>query len=370
MKLRQLLIVCIGFMTLSLQAQDVHFSYYQFAPSTINPALTGAFYGNIRATALMRGQWSNVRFPSEESNNGFSTRTIFLDGNIPFGLKKGDWISAGLNILMEGNTAGVLNTKRGFSGFSVAYHLTMGKKQSSILTAGLKYGSYSLGFQESPDATTPNMFANQTPDDEDLNNLAGGQGSQGQDPKDDTNDFHFGLMLTTPMGKNSDLRIGLSMDHLLAPRFTQAQTNTNPNPNPTPTPNINTRAQLERRINFFAQFYTQLNAKLTWNPSLVYIRMGPANNILVQSMFSYQHNPNKDIIFNFGVGARLADNMDIPLYLGVDYKDWRVGLAFDTNLSGLAAATSNAGGFEIGISKIFKWNKKAAVNPKFICPRL
>ena len=98
--------------------------------------------------------------------------------------------------------------------------------------------------------------------------------------------------------------------------------------------------------------------------------MGAANNILLQSLFSYHHNEKKDIHLNFGVGVRVASNMDIPIYLGADFKDWRVGLSFDLNVSGLAASTNNAGAYELGISKIFKWDKKAKVNPKLICPRL
>ena len=369
MKLRQLLISTLCLLSISLYSQDAHFSYYQFAPATINPALTGAFYGNIRATALMRGQWYNVNFPQQNGNNGFSTRTIFVDGNIPFGLKEGDWISAGINLLMEGNTAGAVDTRRGFSGFSVAYHLTMGKDKSTILTAGVKYGSYSLAFNNTGSATTPFTVSQGAEISEDADYQTAITGADDMNNiTDNTNDFHLGFMLTTPVGKSSDLRIGLSSDHLLAPRLESNVNNMGGGMQP-PIPNLQ-GAQIERRINAFVQLYTDLSNKITYNPSIVYQSMGAASNILLQNLFSYTHNPNSDIVFNFGLGVRLADNMDVPFYVGVDYKDWRVGLSFDTNVSGLTQATSNAGAYELGISKIFKWNKKAQVKPKFICPRL
>ena len=62
--------------------------------------------------------------------------------------------------------------------------------------------------------------------------------------------------------------------------------------------------------------------------------------------------------------------MDIPFYAGADFNDWRVGLAFDANVSGLTQATSNAGAYELVVSKIFSWKKKVKVEPIFICPRL
>ena len=41
-------------------AQDPHFSMFYMAPMYLNPALTGAFDGNYRASALFRGQWGSV----------------------------------------------------------------------------------------------------------------------------------------------------------------------------------------------------------------------------------------------------------------------------------------------------------------------
>jgi type IX secretion system PorP/SprF family membrane protein len=361
MKINHFILPLFFVLSISITAQDAHFSYYQFAPSTVNPALTGAFYGNIRATALTRAQWFNVRTPNENGNQGFSTLTLLIDGNLPFGFKKGDWVSAGLNILTEGNTAGIVDTKRTFNGLSVAYHMSMGKKNPSVLSVSAKYGKYGIGFTQNDSATSPFSLSENTSitEDDDYQNAI--NGAMNGNIKDDTNDLMFGLMLTTPMGKNSDMRIGIASDHLLAPSLTTDTTGVG---------GTSRGEKINRRINAFVQLYTDLSDKLTFNPSILYQKMGKANNILLQGLFAYMPNPKKDITFNFGLGVRLASNMDVPIYLGADFKDWRVGLAFDTNISGLTQATSNAGAYELGISKIFSWNKKAQVKPKFICPRL
>lgn len=358
MKLRYWLFCCFTLAGLVGHAQDVHYSYYQFAPTVVNPALTGAYYGNIRATAIHRGQWFNVG-PAEGSNDGFTSTSLLVDGNLPFGFRKNDWISVGINLLIEGNTAGFFGLKRSFSGLSASYHFSLSEKNNSVLTAGLKYGTYGLGFTTNQSGQTGNMLENGVGFTEDQDNQS--RFSQNEN-KDDTNDFMFGLMLTTPVGDKSDIRIGIAADHFLEPRLTQDTTST-------PVPN-NQGEVLTRRLNAFVQYYTDINDQLTFNPSIVYQSMGKASNILFQGLISYTPNNKQDITLNAGLGVRVADNMDVPIYIGADFKDWRVGLAFDTNVSGLTQATSNAGAYELAVTRIFSWEKKAKINPKFICPRL
>ncbi|MBT8232369.1 MAG: PorP/SprF family type IX secretion system membrane protein [Saprospiraceae bacterium] len=366
MNIKQSFLAILCFLSISMSAQDAHFSYYQFAPSTVSPALTGSFYGNIRATIIRRSQWFNI---GSNGNDGFNTMNVLLDGNIPFGLKEGDWISFGINMLSENTgliaepTAGILDMRRGFAGLSGAYHLTLGKKQTKVLTIAAKYGKYSNGYNGNGVSLSPSNIVNgqmASFEDVDEMDLKIGQNQDGE-VIEDTNDIHLGFMYTTPMGKSSDLRIGISSDHLFAPRLnSQLDTLTGQQ----------VGAKIDRRINGFIQLYTDLNPRLVFNPTLLYQKMGAASNLLLQGLFSYQHNKKKEIYLNFGLGVRVASNMDVPIYLGADYKDWRVGLSFDLNLTGLSGATSNAGAFELGISKIFKWNKKAEVKPKLICPRL
>ena len=38
--------------------QDEHFTNFRMAPLAVNPALTGAFNGTYRLTAVYRGQWN------------------------------------------------------------------------------------------------------------------------------------------------------------------------------------------------------------------------------------------------------------------------------------------------------------------------
>lgn len=368
MNIKQSFLLLLCFLSIKLSAQDAHFSYYQFAPTVVNPSFTGAYYGNIRATILRRSQWFNV---GNSGNDGFNTVNLLLDGNLPFGLKEGDWVSLGLNMLQEDQSlalvnasAGILDMTRGYQGFSAAYHMTMGKKSPAVMTFSAKYGTYKIGFGNGTNinSITGSNLENGSIDgaivDADEQRVQGLMADMDARVNSDTKDIQIGVMYTTPVGKTSDMRMGISFDHLMNPGID------------TILGAGFTENKIDRRINGFIQYYTDINDKLTFNPTILYQKMGAASNLLLQSLFSYHHNKSKDLFLNFGVGVRLASNMDIPIYLGADFKDWRIGLSFDLNMSGLANATNNAGAYELGISKIFKWDKKAEVKPKLICPRL
>lgn len=370
MKIKQFVIAVFCLVSIGLSAQDMQYSYYQFSPISYNPAFTGAFYGNIRVNAMVRDQWRTIvpnnstigNEVTSPSSAEFRTLSISLDGNIPFGFKDGDWVSAGLNIVKdrEGDT----RYQHNFNGLSLAYHLVMGKKQNTVLTIGGKYGTYSKGPMKGEYATgliLAGEFLNMPANDLDIDNLNAGGSLESDQILNETNDLMLGFLLSAPMGDNADIRIGIASDHLLSPTLSVDTTGGGPN--------NQTRQRLDRRFNANVQYYVDLNDNLTFNPTILYQKMGSASNILLQTLFSY-HMPNKDdMALNFGLGFRMANNAVLPFYMGADFNDWRIGASYGINMSGLSGA-GREGGFELGITKIFSWNKKAKVKPIFICPRL
>jgi len=367
MKIKYYVLVVLSLSLSAVSAQDFHNTYWQFAPQVVNPAFTGAFYGNLRVNAIGRNQGrpivSNaVEGESNPLNDGgdeFNDYSIGLDGNIPFGFKKGDWVSAGMSL--SSSKAGALGYVRRFQGLNLAYHLTLGKKQNTVFTLGAHYGNYNLGYSGNKDrGVTPYILAGNN-NDPDLNELDVDEMGNALLKK---NDFMLGFMLTAPMGDNADIRFGLASDHLLAPRF-QVNQDTMGGGGVTTT-----TKRLDRRFNAFIQYYVSLNDKLVFNPTLLYQTTKDASQILLQGIFSFLVNEEKEFTFNAGLGLRLNSSMDVPIFLGADWKDWRFGMSYDTNVTGLSQANSSFGAIEFGVTKIFSWNKKASVKPKFVCPRL
>jgi len=91
---------------------------------------------------------------------------------------------------------------------------------------------------------------------------------------------------------------------------------------------------------------------------------------VVQSLFSYLYNAEKEVYLTAGLGARLSDMFDIPIHLAMDVKDLRVGLTYDMNIGATRSATNTFGALELAVTKIFTWTKPIEVEPVFICPRL
>lgn len=360
---KQLFIVIFLGCLSPLGAQDFHNSFFQFAPATINPALTGAFYGNLRVNAIGRDE-SRI----SNNGNGFTDLTLALDYNIDFGLTEGDWVSVG-GVFSRSNSAGVGDFRRQVSGLMGAYHLAFGKKSDKVFTVGLRWGSYSTGFRNpiTEEYKDPIGVASG-----DLNTISTDLSQFVESVFDaidpltkDVTSYMGGIMLTSPISKTADIRIGLSMDHIGSPRLAVSGT-------PLDTMVITPRSveDLQSRINAFVFLYTDINKKLTFNPNILFQRQGGTTNVVLQALFNYLWDEEKQISFIFGAGARVVNDLDIPLYVGLDLKDLRVGLSYDTNVGGLTQASSTFGALELGVTKIFNWKKKPEVKPVFICPRL
>lgn len=362
MRLKKLILLVLCGTCLQLGAQDFHNSYWQFAPTIINPALTGAFYGNLRVNVIGRDQGR----PVAGAGNEFQDLSFTADYNLDFGLTDGDWVALGVTV-SRSQTPGVGDFRRQFSGLIGAYHLAYGKKKDKVFTIGARYGSYSTSFNNVnilAEAEDTYGILNEGMTSQDISQLQGVIANESEKAK---NDFAVGLMLTTPMGKKSDLRIGISMDRILNPLVDATSITQDTMPNPGGTRVVQ---RFGRRINGFLSYYNSINSKLVFNPNIAVQTLNGSTNILVQSLFKYLINPEKDMTMTFGAGVRLVNSTDIPIYLGVDVNTWKVGLSYDANIAGLRPSNNTFGALEIGISKVFNWKKDPVVEPKFICPRL
>jgi len=327
----------------------------------INPAMTGAFYGNLRVNAIGRDQGR----PVAGAGNEFQDLSFTADINIDFGLTEGDWISGGLTV-SRSMSVGVVDFQRQFAGISGAYHLAYGRKKDKVFTVGAKYGAYTTAFKTSGAGTDPFALQNNMETSADLQSLWGDVARMGEKSK---NDFMVGLMLTMPAGKNADVRMGVAMDRILNPLIKSSNAVTDTTMMGTGGNNIVSQ-RFGRRINAHFSYFQSLNKKMVFNPNIVFQKLGSSTNLLVQGLFKYAFNPAKKMVLNFGLGVRFVNSTDIPVYLGLDYDTWRFGLAYDTNVSGLRPSNNTFGALELGIRKIFSWKKDPVVSPKFICPRL
>lgn len=117
--------------TLSATAQDFHYSLFQMAPLTINPALTGNFTGDLRIINNYRTQWSSVSKPFV---------TYSLGADMPLHLRKGqhssrDFFALGINANVD---------KAGSSGLRNNSYLLNGSYNKSLDGSGKSFFSFGL----------------------------------------------------------------------------------------------------------------------------------------------------------------------------------------------------------------------------------
>jgi hypothetical protein len=87
-------ILTVGLVCSFVRAQDIHFSQFYQAPLNLNPAMTGSFKGNIRATANFKNQWSSI--PNHYQTINASYEMKFLKNKWENG-----YIAGGLNLFSD-----------------------------------------------------------------------------------------------------------------------------------------------------------------------------------------------------------------------------------------------------------------------------
>ncbi|MFT5166299.1 MAG: type IX secretion system PorP/SprF family membrane protein [Saprospiraceae bacterium] len=328
------------------QAQDIHWTMFDMSPLTLNPAFTGAYEGTFRIGGIYRDQWNSF------GATGFKTPSFYVDANIlPVGKKS--WLSVGGVIYND--EAGIGNLTVFSAMGSAALHLGLNKKATTVLTIGLQGGSVQRRLD-----TKDLRFQDVQPDGEILeavNSLNYPLLGDGNDPEKSYLDFAAGVKLSSKLNKTSDVTVGMTFRHLTTPE--QAFITTTPDD----------QKDLPLLFTIHGQFSTKLSDKLSLVPAFIYNKISTANEIGLQALVGYSLGENNDMTLYFGPGYRMVENDAIEAILRFDYKQFKVGAAYDFNMSSLSEVSKNKGGFEIAVSYIAKIFKEPSVKPVIFCPR-
>ncbi len=370
------------------QGQDLHFSYYQFTPVDVNPAMSGAFSGSYR----LNGIYSHKEMAA--TNHPFQTFAVSADAPIVRGLRKQDWIGVGLHADVLSHSGDIPTDLAGagrdhvqtlsFIKIAASYHLALNKKQTRIFTLGLQMSNANRNYAFlNPGMTRVNMmYANMTDlDQQGLNNLKGTGGGSGGANQDQNirysyRDFRTGLLYNA-RGKNSDLKLGLAFNGLFRPyvgtsamiprrRLSQVLDPNNPGGiSRPPKDSVDTRYL---GLNFHGELTYDIDTRLSVVPSFFFYSLGPANAFNANTHVWYKVNPEKD--FKAGLGLGMRNARDVLFFLGAQFGDYRAGIAYDMPISDKTIATGPVSGFEICITYLGKIYKKPKVEPVVFCPRL
>lgn len=346
MRLRNLLATFIFVIGIGnyIQAQDIHFTTWDMAPLTVNPAFSGSYLGSFRVGGVYRDQW----FGFEGSQGNFTTPTAFIDAPIIRGLRKNDWV--GIGLMFFSDKAGTFDLGYSATKISAAYHLGLNKKQTSVLTLGFQWG------QGSYDFTVQNPSDVVAQDVTEFNMLA--------DAGDPFQDYKVGVLFKSLLNKSMNVSLGASGGYLSTPRV-EVLSASGTSGGGGGVGGIGFENPLLLQLH--GQFGIGMTEKWSLTPQFFYQTKAGASEVSLQAYGGYKFN--KDYTLRPGIGYRMTNNDAVEFLLGVDIRDnLRTTLAYDLTVSELAGSTGGA--LEIGVSYIGKIFKKPDIKPAILCPRL
>lgn len=336
---KTLLLFLSVFFYQAVVAQDIHWTMYDMSPLTLNPANTGAFEGTFRIGGIYRDQYNSV-----SNATGYRTPSFYIDAPIIRGFGKKDWVGVGVVFYNDQSGVGQL-TNQGFLG-SASYHLSLNKKGTTHLTLGVQGGMVA----RSVDAKSW-TFSREIPTSQ-----GGGGLMQGEDPDRERIsdksylDINSGLMLTSKLNKVTTMKLGVAFKHINQPDYNLLGSPTE---------------KLPMRITAHGTFDIGLSDKWMLSPSFLFNNIEKMSEGAIQALLGYHFN--KDLTLKFGPAYRLGDAVSV--IVGVDYKQFRAGVAYDLTVSELSTSNKSQGGFEIGVWYIARIFKQPVAKPVIFCPQ-
>jgi len=337
-------LLCFAFIfltTLSFAQDSRHFTLFTYTPLNVNPAETGAFSGTFRLGGIYRDQWRSFL------DNPYVTPSVYLDAPIIKGFRKNDWIGVGGMVYTDEAGAGELSNSA-FLG-SASYHMALDRKAKSILSFGLQ-----AGYAQRRVNTQGLTFEDEIDIQNNVINIGSSQDLNGINTDVNYLDIGAGVLLNASLNKKTTMKLGFAVSHLTNPEYGLKSTGL--------------KAKLPILGVLHGQFNVDLNKKWLFSPAFLYQTTSPGQEVNLQLWGGYHFNTAQDVTLRFGTGYRLRDAA--KLLLGLDYKDFRIGAAYDINISQLNGATNSVGAFEIALSYIAKIFKSPKVDPVIICPQL
>ncbi len=317
-------------------SQDLHYSQFLNSPLNLNPALTAYTQANYRLILNNRNQWASVTVPYKTFSGSFDFK--FLNRK-----KSRDYF--GVGVLFNKDEAGDSHYGTTQMGLSLSWVKSLSRKNHHILSLGLQ-GSY---FQRSIDYSQL-YFPDQ------WNGTVSGIGSHQEIFATESYvfvDFAAGAHYLFTPSRHFKLNSGVSVWHLTRPDQNLMN---------------DSEARLYMKTQIYSEAEIATNTRFDILPSVYVSLQGPYNEIIFGSKFYYkiQKTRRRFMALSTGIYARNKDAL--ILFAGMDYKNARLGISYDINLSPLKAASQYQGGMEISLKWLIFKNKKVQKIEATPCP--
>lgn len=361
----QFIIIACMLLWQSAQSQEAHFSYYQFTPVDVNPANAGAFHGSYRVSGIYSDNYGAI------TSRPYRNLDINVDAPIIRGFRKQDWVGVGIGMLVlpilngsglhvndDGTPAiGTTQVLTGFKG-GLAYHLSLDKKQTRILTLGAQFASGKRSYQQLSyfDARiVPENLAKNDADIDQYNQQIQAQSQSKYPISKAYSDINIGVLFNSRQ-KKSDLKLGFVVK------------NVNKSSNSLFANNNKTGYKRELGLQAHGAYDMTISNKVNVIPGFFYYSYGNAWAFNVNTHAMYTLRPQDRL--RVGAGLGLRNFRSIMTFFGAEYKSFKMGFNFDIDITSLAQETNGVGGFELCLGYIGTIYKKPKTKQVILCPRL
>jgi len=312
-KLVSILLLCSS---VSVKAQDTHFSQFSKSSFLLNPSLINFQQNDYKVTLQRRSQWKSVAEP-------FNTLSISAE-------RKDLFPSHAIGIQFLNDIAGDAKFKTTCFNFSYSKLFKITKINSLSIATGVGIFQRSLSYD--------NLIFNQTEIYKNINFWFP--------------DINLGISNQHNINKNTILVNGASIFHLNKAK--QSLTGDN-------------NVRLNRKANLHSSLYHSANQTLLLSPKIFYSIQDKEKEFIFAFDTEYLLNGDKNIILKSGLSYRWTDA--IIYNFGAEIDNFDCLISYDINTSSLSEATNNKGGFEFSL--VYVWDikqKEKTVKPKQ-CPK-
>ena len=353
---RHVLVACaIAAAATLARGQDVHFTQFYASPMLLNPALAGAFDGQLRASMIYRDQNRGV-LPSP-----FTTISAALDFRFPVaigGRDQGDAAAAG--IVFFNDRVSEYDYSHNQIMLNGAYHKMLDKRTNQILSGGVALGIgqrnvnfTDLDFQDEfsirPNGTSGYFGA--TREEFPPNNIT-------------FFDVNAGVNYSYAPRGRAGFYVGAAAHHVNEPDVSFFSRETDAVESETATP-------LRRKYSLHAASVLPLSSTLSLQPRALAQLQGQHAQAVLGANVRMQADEFSSFALHLGSWVRGVRDLDaagvdaVVALVGIEYGNVLLGASYDVGVSDFTAGDRGRGALEISLAYLGSYENDALLCPQF-----
>ncbi len=339
-------------LALVVRAQDAHFTQFYANPLLVNPALTGAFDGQLRASMIYRDQWRGV------IDNPFVTTTAALDFRFPVNAGNrttGDAAAAG--IVFMNDRVKVYDFSHNQIMANGAFHKMLDKRTNQILSGGITLGIGQRNIN----------YANLTFQDEFQIGVGNNSGYFGQTSESlPTNnitytDIGLGINYSFAPRNRPAFYLGAAVHHITEPDISFYSRDDE---------SIQEEV-LDRKYSIHLASVLPLNSRMSLQPRVLGQIQGESIEAVLGTNLRFKLDDFSTSAFHVGTwvrGVRIIDGFApdaVVALVGFEYHNVLLGTSYDIGVSDFTAGSRGRGALEVSLAYLGNYDNDSLLCPQF-----